>query len=375
LDKALISVLEYCLEDPEPDFESLGRVIRGEKQPQKVYFSELGIDIPITQYVTENVLGEKWVPPATETRQAYQQQMINAYSRLGYDYIQIWVGWTNLPQFRERKAADTAGLSRGQRRWVEEGGGIVKSWDDFERIDWANIKHDLGGATRDDFHGLDYAREHLPDGMKMTVGFPFFEMILEWFFGYKDLFILSVDNPKLVKAVFDQWGQKVNKAYEEAVQYPEVGAIFHADDLGYKTSTMLSPEFLRENVFPWFKRYARLAHEQGKMYWYHCCGNVSEVMEDLIEDVEIDAFHSFEDVILPVGEFQSRYGDRIAALGGIDVDKLTRMDETQLRKYVRKTLNECMPGRYALGSGNSVANYVPPQNYLAMLDEGLKWNN
>jgi uroporphyrinogen decarboxylase len=27
-----------------------------------------------------------------------------------------------------------------------------------------------------------------------------------------------------------------------------------------------------------------------------------------------------------------------------------------------------------LGTGNSVANYVPLKNYLAMLDEGRKWN-
>lgn len=368
-------MLKFCLENPAPDFGSLGAVIKGEKEPEKVYFSELGIDIPIKQYITENVLGEKWIPPLIETREAYQKQMINLYSRLGYDYIQIWLGWTNLPQFRERKTADTASLSKGERRWVEEGGGIVKSWDDFERIDWANIRHDLGGVTRDDFHGLDYAKENLPDGMKMTVGFTLFEMILEWFFGYEDLFILSIDNPELVEAVFDQWGHKLYEAYKEAVQHPEVGAIFHADDLGYKTSTMLSPEFLRKNVFPWFKKYACLAHEQGKMFWYHCCGKVSEVMEDIIEDVKIDAFHSFEDVIFPVGEFQRRYGDRVAALGGIDMDNLARMDEAELRKYVRDTLNECMPGRYALGSGNSIANYVPPQNYLAMLDEGLKWKN
>jgi len=116
-----------------------------------------------------------------------------------------------------------------------------------------------------------------------------------------------------------------------------------------------------------------LAHEYGKMYWYHCCGNVSKVIEDLIEDVKIDTFHSFHDMIIPVGKFMKRYGERIAALGGIDMDKLGRMNEQELRKYVRDTLDECMPGRYALGSGNTVANYIPPQNYLAMLDEGSKW--
>jgi len=33
-----------------------------------------------------------------------------------------------------------------------------------------------------------------------------------------------------------------------------------------------------------------------------------------------------------------------------------------------------MPGGgYALGSGNSITNYIPVENYLIMLDEGAKW--
>ena len=117
-----------------------------------------------------------------------------------------------------------------------------------------------------------------------------------------------------------------------------------------------------------------MAHEQDKMFWLDSCGNILEIMEDLIEDVGIDAFHSFQDVIIPVAEFKKRYQDRIATLGGIDVDKLVRLDESNLRKYTRKILDECMlGGRYALGSANSITNYVPIKNYLAMLEEGLRW--
>jgi uroporphyrinogen decarboxylase len=33
-----------------------------------------------------------------------------------------------------------------------------------------------------------------------------------------------------------------------------------------------------------------------------------------------------------------------------------------------------MPGGgYALGTGNTVANYIPVHNYIAMLDEGMKY--
>jgi uroporphyrinogen decarboxylase len=98
-------------------------------------------------------------------------------------------------------------------------------------------------------------------------------------------------------------------------------------------------------------------------------------MEELITDVKIDARHSFEDLIMPVAAFKQRYGDRIGVLGGIDIDKLCRLPERELRRHVRQTLDACMPGgRYALGSGNSVANYIPVQNYLAMLDEGYHWS-
>ena len=347
------------------DFESLEKVLRGKKKAQRVHFVELGIDEEIIKDIIENVMGKKWIAAGEETWQDHLRQTIDFYYAMGYDCVPVRVGWQNLPKFKERKTADTAALSKGQRGWTEEAGGIIKNFEDFEKLGWDTITHDL----RD----LNYAEQNLPEGMKITVCTVLFEMALEVFFGYEDLFIFSYDNPELVDAVLQGWGRKVYEAYKEVAQRPGVGAIFHGDDLAYKTGTMLSPEFLRKNIFPWFKKYADVAHKHGKMFWYHSCGKVSDVMDDLIEDVKIDAFHSFQDVILPVGDFMKKYGDRVAALGGIDVDKLARLDEEELRDYVRSVLDQCSPGRFALGSGNSVANYIPSRNYLAMIDEGLKW--
>ena len=98
-------------------------------------------------------------------------------------------------------------------------------------------------------------------------------------------------------------------------------------------------------------------------------------MEDLIEDVGIDARHSFEDAIETVEEANEKYGGRIALLGGIDVDFLCRANEEQIRRRVRHTLERCNPGGgYCLGTGNSVANYIPLDNYLAMMDEGRRFS-
>jgi uroporphyrinogen decarboxylase len=117
-------------------------------------------------------------------------------------------------------------------------------------------------------------------------------------------------------------------------------------------------------------------HESGRPLMLHSCGNLREIMEDLMEDVRIDAKHSFEDTIQSVEEAKRLYGARIAVLGGIDVDFLCRADERQVRERVRRTLNRCLPGGgYCLGTGNTVTNYMPLDNYLAMLDEGRRFTS
>ena len=98
------------------------------------------------------------------------------------------------------------------------------------------------------------------------------------------------------------------------------------------------------------------------------------IMDDIC-DLGIDAKHSFEDKIMPVEEVYRRWSDRVGIVGGVDMHLLTVGTKEQIRKRTREILDACGGhGRYVLGTGNSVANYVPIKNYLTMLDEGRKWN-
>jgi uroporphyrinogen decarboxylase len=98
------------------------------------------------------------------------------------------------------------------------------------------------------------------------------------------------------------------------------------------------------------------------------------VMDDLI-GLGIDAKHSFEDKIMPVEEVYRRWGDQVALIGGVDMGLLTEGTEDDIRRRTRQILDVCGPGgHYVLGTGNSVANYLPLANYQAMLDEGRRWN-
>ncbi len=355
------------LKNPGPDIELFKDVILRKRIPKRPPFVELLFDELIIKDISEKYLGVKWVEPTEdrESKKIYYKNLINFWYRMGYDYVRI-SGGLGFPA-EGRIAKDTATISRGERNWQEEGKGVITSWEDFERYPWPKIEEE-------NLWYYEFVSENLPEGMGMLIcpSSGVFE-VANALFGYQTLCYLLYDDPSLTKAVFDKVGEGILNFYKKLSGLKHLYGFFQGDDLGFKTGTLISPEDIRKYILPWHKKFVDLAHQNDLIYIFHCCGNIESLMEDLIEDVKIDAKHSFEDEIMPVAEFKKKYGNRISVLGGVDMDKLCRLEEKELRRYVRNILDECMEGGgYALGSGNSIANYVPVKNYLTMLDEGIR---
>ncbi len=347
---------------PEPDFEArMKKVLLRQGEPDRVPFYELFADKPIKDKILGKPTLLPILIPLPNARELVKNE-IEFWYRLGYDYVPACpvFGFGMKAQF----AQDTARLSMGSRVWIDESGaGIIKNRKDYERFNWPDP--DLVS-----FELFDALAEHLPEGM---VVFGQVSGVLEntlWLLGHEQMAYLSVDDPELLKEIFDQVGSRLVRMVERMCQREFVGAIQMGDDMGFKTQTILSPKMLREYVFPWHKKAVEIAHQQGKPFILHSCGNLEQVMEDIIA-LGIDAKHSFEDQVTPVGKAKKLWGDRIAILGGVDVDFLARATPEQVREYTEKIIKECAPGGgYALGTGNSVTNYISPENYLMMLQTG-----
>ena len=132
---------------------------------------------------------------------------------------------------------------------------------------------------------------------------------------------------------------------------------------------------LFRSIFPWHKRIVAIAHEAGKPFVLHACGNLEQVMNDLIDEVHIDAKQANEDAIMPIEEVKRRWGDRVAILGGLDLGFLCTATPPQVAERTKRILDACAPtGGFALGTGNTVSNYVPIENYLAMVNALHEWN-
>ena len=56
----------FPLSDPKPDFESMEKVIKGEKKPEKVHFVEEFVDAEVANYIVQNMMEEDF-PELDET--------------------------------------------------------------------------------------------------------------------------------------------------------------------------------------------------------------------------------------------------------------------------------------------------------------------
>lgn len=350
---------------PNPDFNRLRKVLLRQGEPDRLPLVELFPD----REIKEAVLGEE-IPYADPSQPDLRKKALDSEIRFwyatGYDYITVQA---NVPLQRHRlNTDDTALLKRDQRSWQDENTGPIQTWEEFEKYPWPKLQ-DI------DFSGIEYISKNLPDGMQLIFLGPGgqFENLAE-LMGLAPMALAIGDNPELVQAIAEKVGELLVTLFSAAAEIPNMGALWLGDDLGYKTSTIISPRHLRQYVFPYQKKLAEIAHARNMPFLLHSCGNLERIMDDLIDYVGIDAKHSFEDVIMPVAEAKRRWGSRTAILGGVDVDVLCRSSEAEVRAYTRAIIEACAPGGgYALGTGNTVANYIPVNNYVAMLEEGLKF--
>lgn len=332
------------------NFEELKKHLSGEKKSSRIFIGDLFVDESLVKGYCETRLKEEWIRKEDDIR-VYCKNKIAVYKDMGFTFVpeSHWIqSWIGMPEVST---------------WINEHSGLIKDRKDFDRFPWDSIEPSL------EEHRV--LCELLPEGMKIVVESGSFQDILDVIVGYESAFLMIYDEPQLLCEIIDRWFSFKLDFYTMMAKKPQVGAIWHADDLGSKTGLLISPEFVRKNLVPWYKRYSDVIHDADTQFWFHCCGNIYNdgIIEDLIYTVKIDAFHSFQDSILPVQDFLAKYGSDVGVIGGIDVDFLSTGTPEKIKRYVEPILNAAeKSGRYVLGSGNSVTDYVPLENWEAVLE-------
>jgi len=335
----------------EPDVNNLLKVFRREPVKQVPLF-ELFMDLEISEYFAGRKLENA---DELETLKL----VIDGYYNAGFDYATTHGCSMEFKVERRRKAASVS---------MNEG-SVISDWASFYAYEWQDV-------SAYDFSKLDQIKNYLPKGMKLAVMGPggVLENVTS-LVGYENLCMMLYDNPELLEAIFDKVGQTLVEYYERSVPYDTVAFLISNDDWGFNSQTFLSVADLRKYVFPWHQKIAAVAHEHKKPILLHSCGYMMDVMNDIIDVMKYDAKHSFEDKIFSVEDSYKKWGDRIAILGGLDLQFLYASSPVKIKSRCTALLETAKEkGGYALGSGNSMAYYIPTEKYVAMIEAANEFN-
>ena len=244
----------------------------------------------------------------------------------------------------------------------------IKTMEDFLAYPWDELCDRYFAEYGKYFRAL---RDNMPAGMK-AVGGPgngVFECVQD-LTGYQNLCYIAVDDEELYAGLFEAAGTLSQQIWSRFMkEYGDIYCVLRfGDDLGFKSNSLLSSDDIRAHILPQYKKVIDIVHSWNKPFLLHSCGCIFNVMDDLIA-CGIDAKHSNEDQIAPFPEWVKRYGDRIGNFGGIDVDVLCAYSRRDLKEYILDVIRACEGcGGFAFGTGNSIPDYVPAQNYLNMVE-------
>ena len=333
----------------KPDFTNLQKVLE-RKRPDRPTLFEFFLNGPLYARLAGVAQLSKG------GSEAWCKEIAKACARAGYDYVTLHASDFGFPQGEAHRLS-----SRSQNE-----GALISDRASFEAYPWPE-------PDAFDYARLRTAATWLPEGMKAIVYGP--GGVLEntiGLVGYENLCLMIMDEAKLAGDIFDAVGSRLLRYYELSAPHEAVGACISNDDWGHNMQTMLCPDDMRRFVFPWHKKIVKVIHGAGKFAILHSCGNLAQVMDDLIDDMQFDGKHSYEDKIMPVEQAYEKWRDRIAILGGMDLDFVCRSTPAAITQRSREMLKRAESrGGYALGTGNSVPEYVPQENYLAMIEAAV----
>lgn len=339
---------------PDPDWRRLAQSLRRDGEPDRVPLFELTIGFSIVEAVS----GQRR-PDGPEDRDfaSWARFRTDFYYQAGYDFVGIGA----LLDFPKDSVQPAESSSVAMRNPIHDRAS-------FDRYPWPEV----GDAH---LAGIEGCARILPEAMKIRPRCPGLLETAMKLMGFEGLCYVLVDDPELLSSVMTEIGQRLVKLADRYASHEDIEFITLGDDMGFRTGTMISPTALREYVFPWHRRIVRAIHGGGKIAVLHSDGNLESVMDDIIA-CGWDAKHSVEDAIMSVTEMKRRWGKRLALCGALDVDFLTRAAPAEVRERTHALISECAPGGgWALGSGNAVSNYVPVENYVAMLRAVRDWHS
>jgi len=149
-------------------------------------------------------------------------------------------------------------------------------------------------------------------------------------------FYLEPDNlNRLIQLVIDFESEMIKQMCECGVD-----AIAFGDDWGTQANLMVNPKLFREFFKPYFKQQFALVKSYGCQVYFHSCGQVYEILEDLIE-IGVDILNLNQPDIFPLTRLSSGFRGRVCLNCPIDHQTVALLgNDAEIRSYAARLVQE-----------------------------------
>jgi hypothetical protein len=150
-----------------------------------------------------------------------------------------------------------------------------------------------------------------------------------------------------------------------------VDGILGGNDWCFKTGPMFSLSDFRRFFVPYLRRIAEACHAQGRPYIKHLDGNTTILLESLVNEVGIDAYHAIEPAAgMDIVALKAQFGHQITLMGNLDCGALLSSGTpVEVAQQTRFIITHVSPGGgHVFGSSNSIHDGVKLENLYAMLE-------
>ena len=356
-----------------PDFKNLEKALRCEGEPERV---------PLFEGTVHPDIKSRFLGKPADSLEAEVEFCMKA----GYDYVPLTIGLRQTMRGESTGVMGTRKLDTSvfkaveaqynpfqsgtsTRMWAEEGQGVISDEASFDDYEWP----DPDGFS---YATVEQLGKLLPDGAKTIVNVGYVFMASWMLMGLERFCIGLGEGEALVEKVIRRVGATQKRVVENLLQFDSVGAIRMPDDLAYTTTLLVNPTLLRAHIFPGYKEIGELVHAKGLPYLYHSDGRLYSVLDDLLE-CGFCALHPCEPSSTDIARLKREYGGRLCLCGNIDLDStLTMGTPAEVEEEVKLRIRTIAPGGgYCCGASNSVPEYVPYENYVAMIEAVKKYGN
>ncbi len=193
--------------------------------------------------------------------------------------------------------------------------------------------------------------------------------------GFENMALMVYDDEALLRemsAWFTDFWTKI------ALRTVELGAeaVYIANDMGFNTNTLVSPETMRDIFLPDLKKQVQAIKAAGAKVILHSCGNLNPILPDIV-DTGIDALTNLQvSAEMDLAQIKRDYGDRITIMGNVDSTNVlsVKNNRTAIEREVVKKLRIGAPGGgYVMSTDHSLHQGIPVENVDLYLEFTKKY--